>query len=57
MMGPVEKMLSEAKSLEEFRDQLSKVNAKMSAAPFGRLMQSAMMLAELSGRFSVKKTT
>lgn len=53
MMAPVERLLAEADSLEEFRDGLFALFAEMDAAEFGGVLQRALLTAELSGRYEV----
>jgi len=51
LMGPVEELLGSVSSLEEFRDRLLDLYADMDESEVGDLMQRALTLADLSGRF------
>jgi phage gp29-like protein len=54
MIDPVKKMLESSKSLADFRDRLNEIYADMPVDDFGNLMQKALTLADLSGRFDAK---
>ena len=51
LMGPVEKLLASVSTLEEFRDGLLDIYGDMDESKLGDLMQQALVLADLSGRF------
>jgi phage gp29-like protein len=51
LMGPVEDLLDKCQSLDEFRDRLLDIYGAMDPTALGNLMQRALVLAELSGRF------
>lgn len=53
LMGPVEKLLGSASSLEEFRDGLLDLYGDMDESALGDLMQRALTVADLAGRFDV----
>lgn len=55
MMKPVERLLAEAATLEEFRDGLFALYAEMDATEFGNVLQRALLTAELAGRFEVEQ--
>ena len=55
MMKPVERLLAEAGTLEEFRDGLFATFAEMDATEFGGVLQRALLTAELAGRFEVSE--
>ncbi len=55
LMAPVERLLNSVSSLEEFRDKLLDLYAHMDESDLGNLMQKALTLAELSGRFDAAK--
>ena len=51
LIEPAKKLLSQVNSLKEFRDGLVEIYAGMDDTQMGNLMQQALALAELSGRF------
>jgi phage gp29-like protein len=51
LMKPIEDLLSQAGSLDEFRDKLLDAYGNMDASKLAPLLQKAFALAELSGRF------
>lgn len=53
LMDPVEKLLAAADSLEDFRDRLLDIYGDMNESDLGTLMQKAMTLADMAGRFDV----
>lgn len=53
LMGPVEKLLASVSTLEEFRDGLLDLGGDMDESELGDLMQRALTVAELAGRFDV----
>ncbi|MDF1592600.1 MAG: DUF935 family protein [Desulfobacterales bacterium] len=53
LMAPIERLLGSVETLEEFRDRLLEVYSDMDASSLGDLMQKALTLADLSGRFDV----
>jgi len=53
LLAPVEQLLAQVDSLEAFRDGLLALYSAMPVAELGALMQRALVLAELSGRFDV----
>ncbi len=50
-IDPIQKLMDEASSLEDFRDQLLDVYQDMPPVELGNLMQRAFAAAELAGRF------
>jgi len=53
LLAPVQKLLDQAVSLEEFRDGLLDLFGDMDPSSLGDLMERALVLAELAGRFDV----
>lgn len=53
MIGQIRRVVNEATSLEDLRDQLIEIFPQMDAAEFGRVMQRALLAAELAGRFDI----
>ena len=51
LIEPAKKLLSQVNSLKKFRDGLVEIYAGMNDIQMGNLMQQALALAELSGRF------
>ncbi|MFH2000265.1 MAG: DUF935 family protein, partial [Planctomycetota bacterium] len=51
---PVEKLLSEVDSLEEFRDRLIETYSDMDDRTMGALLQQAFTLADLTGRYDAQ---
>ncbi|MBN1104746.1 MAG: DUF935 family protein [Deltaproteobacteria bacterium] len=51
MMKPVEDLLAGSETLEEFRDGLLDLYGEMDEASLGSIMERALLLADLSGRF------
>ena len=51
LMGPVEDLLTSVGSLDEFRDGLLDLFGDMDESKLGALMQRALTVAELAGRF------
>ena len=51
LMGPVEKLLARVSTLAEFRDGLIELYADMDDSDLGALMEKALLLAEMAGRF------
>lgn len=51
LMKPIEELLGQAGSLEEFRDRLLEIYGDMDEGDLGALMQKAMTLADLAGAF------
>lgn len=55
MMEPVERLLSESTTLEQFRDGLFALYAEMDANEFAGVLQRALLTAELQGRYEVTR--
>lgn len=55
MLAPAERLLSEATTLEEFRDGLLALYAEMDASAFAGVLQRALLAAELAGRYEVSR--
>lgn len=55
VMAPVRELLDRAESLEAFQAALPDVFAELSASDLGAMMQQALVLAELSGRFDASE--
>jgi phage gp29-like protein len=55
LMAPIEDLLSQVSTLDEFRDRLIETYDHMDADKLGELMAKAFALAELSGRFDAAK--
>lgn len=53
LVEPMQKLLAEVNSLEEFRDRLLDLYSEMDDAALGQTMQRAMLAADLAGRFDV----
>ena len=53
LMAPVEQLLESVSTLEEFRDGLLDLFGNMDESALGDLMQRALTVAELAGRFDV----
>ena len=53
MLKSVEKIMDEASSLEELKDNLIDAFSDMDAAALGILIQKAMTTADLMGRYEV----
>lgn len=53
LLGPVRKALEEASTLEDLRDRLDRLYPDLDASGFSALMEQAMLLAALAGRFDV----
>jgi phage gp29-like protein len=51
LLLPIEKLLEESASLEEFRDSLLSITSAMNISEMAATMQRAMVLADQSGRF------
>lgn len=51
LINPIKKLLDEAESLEDFRDRLLDAYGDMNTSDIGDLIQQAMTLADLAGRF------
>lgn len=51
LIEPAKALLSQAGSLDEFRDGLIDLYGDMDETSFGNLMQQALLLADLAGRF------
>jgi len=51
LMMPIEALLRNCQSLEEFRNKMIEAHGRMDPASLGNLIQRAMTLADLSGRF------
>jgi len=54
-MAPVRDLLLSVNSLAEFKKRLLEVNNNMDASAMGELMQRALVLADLSGRFDAQE--
>lgn len=54
LLTPIRKLLSEAESLEDFRDAIIDAYPDMDAGPLGELIARAMTAAELMGMYEVK---
>lgn len=57
LVDPVKRLLDEVKTLEEFRDRLLDTYADMDDSRLGDLLQRAMTVADLAGRFDVHGST
>ena len=55
LIKPIKELLSESKNLEEFRDKLLGVYNEMEPVKLGNLMQQALVIAEMQGRFEVQE--
>ncbi len=55
MIEPLKSLLDECETLEEYRDRLLDVYGDMDASPLGDLMQQAMTVADLAGRYDVRQ--
>lgn len=51
LLGPVKALLDDCASLEEFRDRLVEVSAGMKTTELAKVMQRALTMAEMSGRY------
>jgi phage gp29-like protein len=51
LIEPAKKLLEKVNSLKEFKDGLVDIYGDMDETQMGNLMQQALALAELSGRF------
>jgi hypothetical protein len=54
VITPVKRLLKRSETLEEFRDSLLDLYGDMNPSDLGAVMERAMMIAELSGRYEVK---
>lgn len=54
MIDPIKELLDQAESLEEFRDRLLEIYSHVSEGEMAKVMQRALSLAEISGRFDVE---
>ena len=54
-MSPIRNLLEKSENLEEFRAGIIDLYDKMNPADLGALMARAMMIANLAGRYEVKK--
>ncbi len=53
LLAPIRKAVAEAKSLPELRDQLDTLYPDLDARAFSELMEQALLVAALAGRFDV----
>lgn len=53
-MAPVKRLLDKSKSLEEFRDNLIDLYGEMNPADLGAVIERAMLVADLAGRYEVQ---
>lgn len=53
ILGPIQKMIDDATSMEDLRDRILSSYKDLSAIDLGNLMQRAFAAAELAGRFDV----
>jgi len=52
---PIEKLMENAESMEELRDRLIDIYPEMKERELGNIIQRALTVAELAGRFEVKR--
>lgn len=55
LLDPVRALLDEVASLEEFRDRLLDLYGAMDPTALGNLLQRALVIADLAGRFDAEK--
>ncbi len=55
MVEPLKNLLEQCGSLEEYRDRILEVYADQDASAVGDLMQQALTLADLAGRYDARK--